>query len=88
MTAKVFHSLPEALLYGLLILVVSMNIYLLSIVVAVNRTEQTNEQLIKNGVANIEEEQSCIGAFFLQGNRTELTLNNLKICQPVVQKLQ
>lgn len=85
---KIFHSIPEALLYGLLILVLGLNIYLLNIVIAVNQTEQTNEQLIKDGVANIEEEQSCIGAFFLQGDRSNITLNNLKVCQPVINKLQ
>lgn len=65
-----FHSLPEALTYTLLVLVIILNI--VSLEIQHNNTQQIIRQ------------QNCIAAFFLQPNRTGLTLTNLSICGNVV----
>lgn len=71
---NIFHSVPEALTYSLLVLLIVFDI--LGIV------------LIKSYVQQIEQQQVCIVKFFLRPDRTSLTLNNLgPSCQDVIKEL-
>lgn len=46
---------------------------------------KANQMNQEQGIKTLETENYCLVSFFLQANRTNITLNNLKICQPVVQ---
>jgi hypothetical protein len=66
----VFNSVPEALTYFLLILLIGFNVLLL--VIQNHNTQQ------------IEQQQNCIAAFFLKPNRTGLTLTQIGVCGDVI----
>ena len=74
---NIFHSIPEAMTYFLLILVMILNIVGLAINVNLGHR-------LDNGVNQIERQQNCIAAFFLQPNRAGLTLTNLGVCGNVI----
>lgn len=94
MKLNIFHSVPEALTYSVLILMLLFNVLGdASLIAIVQHHSQTLSAVLKVQTKEdldtqlIEKQQLCIGAFFLQNNRSALTLNNLKVCQPVVSKL-
>jgi hypothetical protein len=80
MKLRAFQSIPEALLYFLLVFAIAGNIFF---IVSIYHLEQLNQQSTKQ----IEKQMVCIGAFFLQNNRSELTLHNLNVCQPIVDQV-
>lgn len=85
---KILQSTIERLLYILLLAIFIFNIITLSAVINTERSINAVQQTNKTGIQSIETEQNCIAAFFLQGNRGAITLGNLKICQPIVKKVQ
>lgn len=88
MSFKVFHSIPEVLTYGLLILVLIFNI--VGLAITLNVAQQAKSLAIENrtNTEEIEKQQNCIAAFFLQPNRTGLTLTNLGVCGNVVNSIK
>lgn len=88
MKHTIFHSLPELLTYGILVLVLVLNIVAVSVSISISQTTKDLAAQDRASTLQIEKEQNCIGAFFLQQNRTQLTLNNLKVCQPIVQNIE
>jgi hypothetical protein len=59
---------------------------IVGLAININAADQLKALAIQDrtNTEQIEKEQNCIAAFFLQNNRTALTLNNLRVCQPVV----
>lgn len=78
---KILQSTIERLLYGLLLLVFIA--YVVMTIVMVDITKQLN-----SGVKDIENKQNCIAAFFLQSNRTNITLANLSSCNDVTKNVR
>jgi hypothetical protein len=46
------------------------------------------EQIEHTDTQAIQKQVGCIADFFLQGNRTAITINNLQVCQPVIKTIQ
>ena len=84
MKAEVFHSLPEALTYFLLIIVLVVSVAGDFSVYSVLQRHSTLLEQDKADTVEIEQQQKCIAAFFLLPNRTGLTLSNLGVCADVV----
>ncbi len=101
MRNAIFHSIPEALTYFLLILMLMLNI--IGLAVSSNNAAQAkmlasqaktlaaqNQVLAAANQANtklILESQQCIAQFFLIQNRTTLTIGALPGCQQVIKNL-
>ncbi len=101
MKLAVFHSLPEALMYFLLILLLMLNI--VGLAISSNNAQQAkmlaaqaktlaaqNQVLAAANQTNtklILESQQCIAQFFLIQNRTTLTIGALPGCQQVIKNL-
>lgn len=69
MRLKVFHSIPEALSYGLIVLLLVFNILLLT---ATSRDTQ-----------QIEHQQTCLVSLFFNPDRAQLTLADVSGCSKV-----
>lgn len=76
-----FQSVQEALTYGLLLLMLIVNIGGGIIMLGVIQQEKAD-------TSTIEEQQLCFVTFFLQPNRTQITINNLQKCQPAIRQLR
>jgi hypothetical protein len=96
---NIFHSVPEALMYFLLILLLILNI--VGLAISSNNAQQAkviaaqNQVLAATNQANtrqIEQQITCISAFFLLvPNRTSASLNNLagqKDCAATIKAIQ
>jgi hypothetical protein len=93
-TLAIFHSIPEALTYGLLIVLLILNIIGLGVSadnaqkakVAADQVKALaaqNQMLAadnQNNTKQIENQLNCISLYFAQTDRASLTIDNLNNC--------
>ncbi len=84
---RLLQSTVERLLYLLILLVFSAIMVSIPFQINLYKRLDGQQQAIKQGVDSIKQEQQCIAAFFLQPDRTNITVANLKICNNVVESL-
>lgn len=85
MRFAIFQSVQEALVYGLLLIVLVLNIIGLAINISVATEAKSLAAENSTNTREIEKQQNCIAAFFLQPNRTDITLANLGACADIIQ---
>lgn len=74
MKYPVFHSIPEVLTYGMLILVILLNLTVLIV--------------IKQDTQELQHQQACLVGLFFKPNRASLTLADISGCSNVTIKPQ
>lgn len=88
MKLALFQSVPETIMYCLMVLLLLFNVggdlEVLTIIQHHSQTLQT----VNMDTQLIEKQQLCIASFFLQDNRSSITLSNLKACQPIVKAVE
>lgn len=77
MTRHTFQTLPEILLYGLLVVVLLLNVVGLVISLQQQRTVAVNSKIRTTQINNLQTHIDCIARFFDQPNRSNLVISNL-----------
>lgn len=72
-----FQTLPEILLYGLLVVVLSLNVFGLVISLQQQRTVAENSKIRTTQINNLQAHIDCIAKFFDQPNRQDIVISNL-----------
>jgi hypothetical protein len=84
MRMKVGQSVVERLLYMVLLLTfVITGVFYFQARSIINELK-SNQATEQTGITTLEKENYCLVGFFLQANRTNLTLSNLQACTPIV----
>lgn len=85
---KITQTTIERSLYLLLILMFLINIAIGYEVVRVQTKQNQNHQYTNQTLTNVQNEMICIGEFFLQLNRANITIANLPACNSIVKKVK
>lgn len=81
---KVGQSAVERLLYVVLLLTFVVTGIFYFQARAITQQLRANQEIEKTDIMTVEKENYCLVSFFLQPNRTNITLANLSNCQPII----